>query len=106
MLIKKWDLMNIDKISSEFKQLNETSLQCYDSHVLEIEMTDDSDHEQNIVHQVLSADMFEINMILSMSWLKEYNSDIDWFKKILCWRFDAITSNKNVQEATVEEKEM
>jgi hypothetical protein len=32
--------------------------------------------------------MTEIHMILSLFWLKELNSDIDWFSVIMRWRIE------------------
>ncbi len=77
LLIKKWNLTNIENVSSRLKQLNETSLRVYDNHVLEVEMIDNDDRESRVMHIMLSANMIKIDMILRMFWLKKLNSNIN-----------------------------
>jgi hypothetical protein len=77
LLIKKWDLTNIESVSSSLKQLNKISLQVYNNHILEITVIDNDDRKSRVTHILLSANMIEIDMILRMFWLKKLNSNIN-----------------------------
>jgi hypothetical protein len=88
MKIKKWDLQNIIDVSSKLKTLNDTFFKCYEAHVLRTKMIDSSKREIRIKQTIIVVNMTEIHMILSLFWLKELNSDIDWFSLIMRWRIE------------------
>jgi hypothetical protein len=65
-------------------------------------MIDSSKREIRIKQTIIVADMTEVHMILSLFWLKELNSDIDWFSVIIRWRIEnAKKSQKRIHAMIV-----
>jgi hypothetical protein len=102
MKIKKWDLQEFVNVSFKLKTLNDILFKCYETHVLRIEMIDSSKREIRIKQTIIVANMTEIDMILSFLWLKELNSNIDWFFVIMRWRIEnAKKSQKRIHAMIV-----
>jgi myo-inositol-1-phosphate synthase len=92
MKIKELNLQRNVSVSSDLKTLNDILLKCYEEHFLRIEMIDANEHEIRTKQTIIVANMTKIDMILSFSWLKELNSNIDWCEhdsmtNRKCWKY-------------------
>ena len=68
---------------SELKTLNETLLQTYHNHILQVGVVDDKGVEVRADQMFVSADMFDVDMVLGMPWVDQVDPVIRWHKRKL-----------------------
>jgi hypothetical protein len=103
MKIKEMNLQRNISVSSNLKTLNDIFLNCYEEHFLQIEVIDANKHEIRTKQTIIVANMTRIDMILSLSWLRKLNSNIDWFSSMIRWRIDnAENIRKRIHAVIVE----
>jgi hypothetical protein len=103
MKIKKLNLREIVNVLSKLKTLNDILLKCYERHFLRIEVIDAFKQKVRAKQTIIVVDMTKIDMILSFSWLRKLNSNIDWFSNMMRWRINnAENTRKRVHAVIVE----
>jgi hypothetical protein len=103
MKIKELNLQKNVSVSSNLKRLNDISLKCYEEHSLRIEMIEANEDEIRTKQTIIVANMTKIDTILNFSWLRNLNSDINWFSSMMRWRIvNAKNIRKRVHAMTVE----
>jgi hypothetical protein len=105
MKIKELNLQKNVSVSSDLKKLNDTSLKCYEKHFLRIEMINANEHEVRTKQTIVVANMTRVDMILNLLWLKELNSNIDWFSSMIRWRIDNTEDTRKRVHAVIVESD-